>query len=195
MAIVWAAFHVHYYNQLVALRTDAEKAWAQVEVQEQRRFHIQKNLVRIVMDYAKHEQQMHKQLTQMRVGQTASQPAHPDQPAAQSAETNSNPVLGGTAVDQLTPSQLKRLLPKLQIVAEQYANLRLSENFQQLSAALIDTETKIAETIMEYNTRVNVYTTKLKQFPSNLFASLGGFELMEFYQPARDKLGFSPIEY
>ena len=79
------------------------------------------------------------------------------------------------------------------MVAEQYPSLRLSENFQQFTKAIIETENKIADSIQTYNARVNDFTTILSQFPGNIFGKVCGFKPYQFYSPERFKLEFKPL--
>ncbi len=189
--------YIHYYNRLVAMRNDVETAWAQVGVERQRRFHIHLNMTRIILDYAKHERGLHQKLTEIRTGGTpesgrAKVPAPTTTPTGVPAEAD--PALPtAEMVDQLTPAHMARLFPKVQLVAERYANLRLTENYQQFSKALIETETRIAKAIMNFNAQVNRYTTALKQFPARSFAAIGGFEAIDLYQPRSEKLDFETL--
>lgn len=97
--------------------------------------------------------------------------------------------------DGMSAGELDAVFPQIMLMAEQYPRLRLTENFQQLSEAIIATETRVAERIATYNDYVNIYTTALKQFPGNIFGTLWGFEPYDYYQPEVEALGFRPIDY
>jgi|GEM_PF-2264200 LemA protein len=215
---LWIAVHLYYYNYLVGLEFAVKAAWAQVETQQQRRAHIQRSLTRMVLDYAQHEQSVLTGLTTMRTNDptagldikklmkmippparptVAPAPGPPTKvPGAKGVPAVKRPAaLSAIDVDKLNVGQIARLFGKIQAVAEQYPALRLSENFQQYSKAIVETETMIAIQLMIYNESVNVYTTVLTQFPGNIFGAVGGFEAAEFYKPAADKLQYQPVKY
>jgi LemA protein len=192
----WIAFHLYYYNLLVDLEFNVKADWAQVEAQFQRRYHIQQNLTRIVIDYSRYEKDVLTRLTGMRTS------AMSDDPAAGAGDANQRSPAGSShpsppppQVKQMTPSQLDKLFPDILVMAEQYPQLKLSENFQQFSQAIIDTENQITERIMAYNNSVNIYTTTLKQFPANFFGAVFGFQIYEYYTPDKETLSFQPVKY
>lgn len=215
---LWVAVHLYYYNYLVGLEMSVKAAWAQVETQQQRRAHIQRSLTRMVLDYAQHEKTVLTGLTGLRTNDPTSgvdlkqlmrmmpppvapvvAPAvTPPTGAAGSAKAPAAkpaPTLSAIDVDKLNVRQIAKLFSKIQAVAEQYPALRLSENFQQHSKAVVDTETMIAIQLMVYNEAVNIYTTALAQFPGNIFGAVGGFERAEFYKPNADKLLYEPVTF
>jgi len=98
-------------------------------------------------------------------------------------------------IDTLSAAELRELAAKILVVAEQYPQLKLSENFQQFSAAMIDTETDIAARTATFNDAVNAYGTETAQFPGNVFASLFGFPEYEYYQPDEKALVFEGVKY
>jgi LemA protein len=66
-------------------------------------------------------------------------------------------------------------------VAEDYPELRASENFQNLQGELSDTEDKIAISRQIYNDTVLAYNNTVQQIPSNMVAGVTGFATREFY--------------
>jgi LemA protein len=66
-------------------------------------------------------------------------------------------------------------------VAENYPQLRATENFQQLQAELTDTEDKIAAARRYYNSVVQTYNTAIQSFPAVLYASILGFRARQFF--------------
>ena len=118
------------YNKLVRLRNRVENAWAQVDVQLRRRYDLIPNLVETVKGYASHERATFEEVTKART-------------AAQEAST----------VEQQAKAEnmLTAALGKLFAVAEDYPELRATENFQQLQSQLEETEGKIAISRQVYN--------------------------------------------
>jgi LemA protein len=203
ITVLWVVAHLYYYNKLVDLEFNVQEAWAQVEAQWQRRYHIQQNLTRMVIEYARHERELLVRLTTMRMkkedrdaaarGATRTQQA--GQPGAGAAKPDARSLRALRAeLEKLDPKQLNELFPQIQVVAEQYPALRLTENFQQFSKAVVDTENAIVLHVETYNKAVNVYTTVLNQFPAMVFGRLCGFREYDFYRPGRKTLAFRPVE-
>jgi LemA protein len=152
---------VGIYNRLVRLRNRTENAWAQVDVQLRRRYDLVPNLVETVKGYAAHERTTFEEVTKAR---TAAQEARsvPEQAQAE--------------------NMLTQAIGRLFAVAEQYPELRATENFQQLQAQLADTEQKIAISRQVYNDSVLTYDNALGTVPTNIVAGFFGFEKKQYFE-------------
>lgn len=162
------AFSVYYYNRLTVLEYDVRKAEANLTASELRRGHIQHNLTRLLRHYADYESRVMEEITRVRTGSELDRGAEPAPPGSN-----------------------QDLLGRLQVIAEQYPGLRLTDSTQQLGSAVVAAETDITQRIVEYNEAVNVYTTVLNQFPGNVAGPAMGFEEYDFYAPEEG----SPTEY
>jgi len=160
VALIVVFLVVRAYNTLVAQRNRVDTAWGHVDVQLQRRSDLIPNLVETVKGYASHERETFERVTKARG-------------ASNSAST---PVEQAQADNFLT-SALRQLFA----VAEDYPELRASENFQNLQEELSDTEDKIAIARQIYNDTVLSYNNTVQQIPTNIVASLTGFKAREFY--------------
>jgi LemA protein len=149
------------YNRLVRLRNRTQNAWAQVDVQLRRRYDLIPNLVETVKGYASHERETFEQVTKAR---TAAQQAQtvPEQAQAENA--------------------LTAAIGRLFAVAEQYPQLRATENFQQLQAQLTDTEQKIAVARQIYNDTVLTYNNATQTVPTNVLAGMFNFSPRDFFE-------------
>ena len=152
---------VWLYNKLVRLRNRAENAWAQVDVQLRRRADLIPNLVETVKGYAAHEKTTFEEVTKART-------------AAQQAQ--------GPAEQAGAQNMLTEAIGKLFAVAEQYPELRATENFQQLQAQLDETESKIAVSRQIYNDTVLTYDNALETVPTNVVAGLFRFKPREYFE-------------
>ena len=152
---------VGMYNSLVQKRNRAENAWAQVDVQLKRRHDLIPNLVETVKGYAAHERGTFDEVTQART-------------AAQQAQ---GPQAQGAAEGLLTQA-----LGRLFAVAENYPQLRATENFQQLQAQLSETEQNIAIARQVYNDTVLTYDNALETVPSSIIAGIFNFRPREYFQ-------------
>jgi LemA protein len=148
------------YNRTIGRRNAVDNSWAQIEAALQRRHDLIPNLVESVKGYAKHEQSTFENVTKART-------------TAVSAKA---PGTQAVAEDALTAA-----VGKLMVVAEQYPQLRATENFQQLQQQLSDTEDQIQITRRVYNDTVQTYDTCIQVFPAVLVANAFHFEPRQFF--------------
>lgn len=146
------------YNNLVKLRNMVDNAWAQVDVQLQRRLDLIPNLVETVKGYAAHERGTLDEVISARANVMDAKT-----PKAKMAAEN---ALTGT-------------LKSLFAVAEAYPDLKANANFQQLQNQLADTEDKISYMRQSYNDTVMKYNTAIQTFPGMLLA--GSFKPRESF--------------
>jgi LemA protein len=158
---VLVLFFVVIYNRLVASRNRVDNSWAQVEVQLKRRYDLIPNLVETVKGYAGHEQKTFENVTAARAGAAAAQ---------------------GPAEQAQAENFLTQALRQLFAVAEDYPDLRASENFATLQADLQETENRIAVSRQIYNDSVLTYNNAVQQIPTNVVASMTGFKTREFFE-------------
>ena len=156
-----AAFLVVLYNRLVRLRNRSENAWAQVDVQLRRRYDLIPNLLEAVKGYAAHERQTFEEVTKART-------------AAQQAQT--------VPEQAQAENMLTQAIGRLFAVAEQYPQLRATENFQQLQAQLEETEGKIAISRQVYNDAVLTYDTALETVPTNIVGGMFNFKERQYFE-------------
>ncbi len=161
VALVVVIFVVVLYNRLVRLRNRCENAWAQIDVQLKRRHDLIPNLVETVKGYASHERATFEEVTKART-------------AAQMAQ--------GPAESAAAENMLTQAIGKLFAVAEDYPELRATENFQQLQAQLEETESKIAVSRQIYNDAVLSYDNALETVPTNIVAGIFRFKPREYFE-------------
>lgn len=152
------------YNNLVTMSEDVDAKWANVESVYQRRADLIPNLVNTVKGYAAHEESTLQAVTDARTRATSitidPATATPEEMEAWMAAQNE---LGGA-------------LGRLIAVAENYPDLKASQNFLQLQAQLEGTENRISVERQNYNKAVKEYNVAVRRFPSNIVASMFGFE-------------------
>jgi LemA protein len=174
VVVVLVLILVGLYNGLVGSRNRVDNAWSQVDVQLKRRYDLIPNLVETVKGYAAHEQQTFERVIAARN-------------AAQAATT---PAEQAEAENILTGA-----LRQLFALAEAYPELRASENFQRLQAELAETENKIAVSRQIYNDTVLTYNNKVQQVPTNLVASMFGFDAREFFEAGDEAQEAPAVEF
>ncbi len=149
------------FNRMIVLRNRIDNAWSQVDVQLRRRYDLIPNLVEIVKGYAAHERQTFEEVTK-----------------ARQAGIDARTVEDQAQAENLITQALRRLFA----VAENYPQLRASENFMQLQEELTGTESKIAYARQFYNDTVLGYHNLIQAFPARLVASMGNFQKRDYFE-------------
>jgi LemA protein len=92
--------------------------------------------------------------------------------------------MGASGVEEVGKAEnmLTQALGQLRVVAEQYPELRATENFQQLQNQLSQLEDEIQASRRIFNSNVQSYNTKIQQFPMSIVANQGNFEAREFFE-------------
>ena len=162
------------YNGLVTARNKVKNAWAQIDVQLNRRADLIPNLVETVKGYAGHEKTVFEDMTAARAG-----------------------LMNANGVKEINEAnnQLSETLKTLFAVAENYPELKANENFKELQAQLSQTEDKIAYSRQFYNDTVLMYNNKCQTFPSNIIASLFGFKEADFFEAAGEARSVPKVEF
>ena len=155
IVVVLVIAAIALYNNLVKLRNMVDNAWAQIDVQLQRRLDLIPNLVETVKGYASHERGTLDEVTE-----------------ARAAVVNAGTPAGKMEADNMLTGALKSLFA----VAEAYPDLKANVNFQQLQAELSSTEDKISYMRQSFNDTVMKYNTAIQTFPAVLIAGMMGFK-------------------
>ncbi len=159
--VVFVFWVILTYNGLVVFRNRAKEAWADIDVQLKRRYDLIPNLVETVKGYASHERELFEKVTEARAR----------------AMGAGNMKERGEAENALSQT-----LKTLFAVAENYPQLKASENFLELQRELSDTENKVQAARRFYNGNIRDLNTKIESFPANMIAGMFGFKQMEFFE-------------
>lgn len=157
LALLWLVFA---YNNLISLRNRTKEALSDITVQTKRRYDFIPNVVSAVKGYAKHESKVFTEVTQAR-----------------------NAAMNAKGLDEKAKAenQLTDTIKSLFAVAENYPQLRATENFSKLQDELSETENKIEASRRFYNGNVRDLNTKIQVFPTNIFARKLGFTEMDLF--------------
>lgn len=162
--IVLVLWLILSYNGLITLRTRAQEAYADIDVQLKRRYDLIPNLVETVKGYAAHEKGVFENVTKAR---TQAMSATGQEKAA-------------------AENQLSQTLKSLFAVAENYPDLKANQNFLSLQNELTDTEDKIQAARRFYNGMVRDLNVRVQTFPSKLIANGFGITKMEYFGDLSD---------
>ena len=149
------------YNKLVSLEQTVNTSESNIDTQLQRRSDLIPSLVNTVKGYATQEKDIFTDIANAR-----------------------SKLAGASNVSERATAdgELSNSLSRLLVVVENYPDLKSNQNFSDLSIQLEGTENRIAVSRQDYNTAVTQYNTKRRRFPTNITASLFGFQERPLYK-------------
>jgi len=154
-------YAVILYNELVRLRNDNDRAWANIDVLLKQRHDEIPNLVETVKGYMLHEQQTLLAVTQ-----------------ARAASMNAASIGQKATADLMMTGALRGLFA----VAENYPQLKANENFLKLQNRITELEERIADRREFFNDDVNTYNTRIGQIPEVFVASFMSLQPRQFFK-------------
>ncbi len=163
--VIIALYGVTIYNNLVTLKHNVDKAWANIDVLLKQRHDELPKLVETCKQYMKYEQETLEKVMQARSA------------VSQARESGDIGALGQAE------SQLRLGLGSLFAVAEAYPDLKANESFTHLQSRITGLENSIADRREFYNESVNNNNVRIEQFPDVIIANMFNFgprELLEF---------------
>jgi len=177
IVVAVAFWAVGIYNGLVTARNAFKNAFAQIDVQLQRRFDLIPNLVETAKGYLSHERETLEAVIAARgaaVSGLAAAKASPGDPAAMAELAN-------------TQGMLNNALGRLLAVSEAYPDLKANQNMMQLTEELTSTENKVAFARQAFNDSVMAYNNKRETFPSSVVAGMFAFAPAALLEIPADK--------
>ncbi len=157
IVLVWV---IAVFNSLIRKRNRVKNAWSDIDVQLKRRYDLIPNLVETVKGYKEYEAAVLENVTNARV-----------------SAMNQNDLVAKAQAENMLSSALKSLFA----VAENYPQLRASENFQKLQEQLSAIENDIQSARRYYNAAVRELNNAIQVFPANVVAGIFGFRQAEFF--------------
>ena len=149
------------YNSMVGLEEQVNNRWSQIENQLTRRADLIPNLVETVKGYAQHEEDIFTEI----------------------AEARSRLSGAGTAEERMdVENQLTGALSRLLAISENYPDLKADVNFRQLQDELAGTENRIATSRKDYNDAVTDFNSRIRRFPTVIFANMMGFDKKIYFE-------------
>lgn len=177
IVIAFAFWAMGIYNGLITARNAFKNAFAQIDVQLQRRFDLIPNLVETAKGYLSHERETFEAVTAARAAAMsglAAAKASPGDPAAMAELGKSQGLLNGA-------------LGRLMVSVEAYPELKASQNMMQLTEELTSTENKVAFARQAFNDSVMSYNNKREVFPSSIVAGMFNFAPAALLEIPEDK--------
>ncbi len=163
LLIILVFYFLSIYNSLIALKNNIDKSWSNIDVLLVQRNAELTKLVDAVKGYMKHEKTLLTDITKLRA-----------------SVANAN----GPAAKSVASDLLSGALGKLFAVAENYPQLRASENFHQLQDRVSGLENAIADRREFYNDSVNTYNIRIQQIPDTFIAGMMKLTQRELFKSA-----------
>lgn len=158
------------YNKMVTEDENVQAAWSQVENVYQRRADLIPNLVATVKGYAAHESQTLENVIAAR------------SKATQVTVDPTNLTEESLAKFNAAQGELTNALGRLLMITENYPDLKANQQFSELQAQLEGTENRITTERMKFNDTAKGYNTLIRSFPTNILASMFGFEKKGYFE-------------
>jgi LemA protein len=152
---------VAIYNKLVANKNMVAEGWSGIDVQLKRRADLIPSLIETVKGYMGHERGVLDKVTELRT------------------ETLKARGVGEKA---RTEGALGAALGNLFAVAENYPDLKASQNFIELQKSLAEVEDQIQLARRYYNGAARNYNILIASVPSNIIANGFGFTAVEYFE-------------
>jgi LemA protein len=161
IAVALIAFYVGCYNSIIRLEEDTTTKLSDIKVQLERRADLIPNLVNTVKGFMEHEEKVINDITDAR-----------------------EKMLGANTVEEMSEAnnQLSAALRNLNVVVENYPDLKANTNFISLQDELAGTENRIATARRDYNDSVKTYNSKIKTFPTLIVAGMMGKEEKSYFE-------------
>ena len=149
--VIW---FISTYNRLVRMRENVNKSWADIDVLLKQRYDMIPNLVNIVKGYADHEKDLFMEFAKAR------------QSAAGALSSGDLKGLGAAE------GALAGLMPRINMVAEQYPELKADTSFVNLQNQLVSIENQVSDRREFYNASATNWNAAIQMIPTNIVAGM-----------------------
>lgn len=150
------------YNSLIRKRNNINNAYSSIDALLKKRFDLIPNLVATVRQYMDYEKGLLNQLTELRA----------------------KAILGNLSFEEKErlAAETGKVIKGLIVAAENYPDLKASQNFLQLQAALNEVEEQLSAARRALSAHITEYNNAIKTFPSNLIAKLMGYQAVQWFE-------------
>lgn len=169
LGVIVVGWYVRTNNNLINMKGQATKQWANVESSYQRRSDLIGNLVKTVQGAADFERETLSEVIEARAKAT-------------STNIDANNITPEQLAEfQQAQSGLSSALSRLLVTVERYPDLKASQNFLELQSQLEGTENRINVERNRFNDLAGEYNIKIQQIPTNIVASIANFDPMALF--------------
>lgn len=166
VVLMFLGWFISVWNRLTSLEENAIKSWADIDVILNQRYDMIPNLVNIVKGYAEHEAGIFEEFAKAR--------------QAAAGALQQGDVRGIAAAEGV----LSGMLPRINMLSEQYPDLKANQNFMMLQKELVSIENQLADRREFYNASSTSFNKAIRMIPTNIVASMKGCERKELWEVA-----------
>ncbi len=178
VAVIILIWFISTWNRLVRLEENANKSWADIDVLLNQRYDMIPNLLGIVKGYAKHEREIFEQFAQARQ-------------AAAGALSRGDVKGVGSA-----EGMLSGMMPRINMVAEQYPELKADSGFLDLQKQLVSIENQISDRREFYNASSTNWNAAIQMIPTSVVAGMKGANRRDLFEVVDQTVRAAPkIEF
>jgi LemA protein len=150
------------YNGLVGKRNQVGNVFGSLDAMLKKRWDLVPNLTAAVKGYMQHERQVLEQVTALRA--------------------QARPETGGVDEKVAFDNQVSKAIGQVFLAVEAYPQLKASDNFLHLQRTLVELEEQISAARRAFNASVTDYNNAVEMFPTNIMASLFGFQRKALFE-------------
>lgn len=151
VVVVW---YIGTYNTLIRYIEEVENSQRQIDIQLDRRFKVFESLINVVKKYMDYEQTTLKDVVALRN-------------AAKAAEASGDEKARIAAEDGIS-----KIASNIQVVFEQYPDLKANQNVLQLQEEIVSTENKLAYAKQSFNDGIERYNVAKKSFLQSIVVGM-----------------------
>ena len=156
------------YNGLIQVDQGVKTSWSNVETNYQRRTDLYNSVIKVIEGSANFEKSTLKEVIEARANATKIQ-----------VDVNDSTSL---ARFQAAQGQLQSSFSRLMAVAENYPDLKTTQQFKDFQTQIEGTENRINVARRDFNASVQDYNLRVKRFPNNIFAGIFGYHEKPYYK-------------
>ncbi len=173
LIVVLVGFTIITYNRLIAQIEAVRNNQKQIDIQLDRRFKVFESLINVVKKYMDYEQTTLKDVVALRS-------------QAQAAKAS-----GDEAGRIAAENKISSIASNINLVFEQYPDLKANQNCLQLQEEITSTENKLAYAKQSYNDSIEIYNASKKSFPATVIVAAfkGNLDVdFAYWQLSADKI-------
>jgi LemA protein len=153
-----------FYNTLIGKKNQVDNVFGSIDALLKKRYDLIPNLVATAQTYMKYEEQVLKEVTEMRT------------------KAMSGNMTPDEKVDM--DSKMSKALGNIMVAVEKYPDLKANQNFLQLQSTLTEIEEQISAARRAYNASVTDYNNTCQMFPTNIMAGMMGYKPKKVFETA-----------
>jgi LemA protein len=172
--IIFLAAIIIIHNNLIRLRNNIDKSWANINVLLKQRSNEIPNLVKTVEGYMSHERETLESITK-----------------ARSILSDTQSLSRKAAVDNLITDLLKTIFA----VAEDYPDLKAGENFLKLQKRISGLENELADRREFYNDSVTIFNIRIQSFPDLIVARWMHLKVVDLFKATEEDKRYIKVNF